>query len=213
VNQIRGWGLIALVSLAVMIPFSAPYWTMDPSRSRVPIESAAVQYPALIGHIAFAFIALLAGLFQGMERLRLRKPRIHRTVGLIYAGSVGISGLLSLVVIFYIENFAKAVSFLALSLIWLYTTWKGYRLAMCKRWGEHRKWMARSFGMTLVAVSGRALVPVLLFVYVLLHGFSLPGGREQMVQEVLNVNIWAGLTINFLLVEWVFLGQTRGAAR
>ncbi len=55
----------------------------------------------------------------------------------------------------------------------------------------------------MVAVSGRILVPVLLLTYYVLNGFSLPGGREKMVEEVLNVNIWAGLLLNFIIVEWM----------
>ncbi|MBP1082140.1 hypothetical protein JOC74_002633 [Bacillus capparidis] len=63
--------------------------------------------------------------------------------------------------------------------------------------------MIRSFGVTLVAVSGRVAVPVLLLTYYTLNGFSLPGGREKMVEEVLNVNIWVGLIVNFIIVEYL----------
>jgi hypothetical protein len=87
----------------------------------------------------------------------------------------------------------------------LVTCWKGYRSAVNKRFNEHRKWMIRSFGITLVAVSGRVLVPVLLLTYYTLNGFSLPGGRKMMVEEVLNINIWAGLILNFIIVEWFIL--------
>jgi hypothetical protein len=65
--------------------------------------------------------------------------------------------------------------------------------------------MIRSFGVTLVAVSGRIVVPFLLLTYYTLNNFSLPGGREKMIEEVLNVNIWVGLIINFIVVEWSIL--------
>jgi hypothetical protein len=65
--------------------------------------------------------------------------------------------------------------------------------------------MIRSFGVTLVAVSGRIVVPILLLTYYTLNGFSLPAGREKMVEEVLNVNIWVGLMVNFIVVEWLIL--------
>ncbi|GGI12535.1 hypothetical protein GCM10007380_13400 [Gottfriedia solisilvae] len=41
----------------------------------------------------------------------------------------------------------------------------------------------------------------------MLNGFSLPGEREQMVEEVLNVNIWVGLIINVIIIEWVILNK------
>ncbi|KIL39540.1 membrane protein [Gordoniibacillus kamchatkensis] len=201
----KSWWLLLIVSLGVVIPFVAPYITLNPAKSRVPITSTAIQFPLLIAHIVTACVALIAGFFQFIERIRIKTPGIHRYLGRIYVGSVMISGALALAVIFYIENFAKATSFLALALTWLFTSWKGYRSAVRKRFGEHRKWMIRSFGITLVAVSGRLLVPVLLLAYYTLNGFSLPGGREKMVEEVLNVNIWAGLLLNFIIIEWIVL--------
>lgn len=208
-NPTKSWWLLVIVSLGVIIPFMAPYLTFDPAKSRVPITSSSLQYPVLVAHIVFACIALLSGFLQFIDRIRKNKPQLHRYLGRLYVCSVMISGLLALVVIFYIENFAKAASFLALSLTWLFTGWKGYRSAARKRFDEHRKWMIRSFGVTLVAVTGRILVPVLLLAYYTLHGFSLPGGRERMVEEVLNANIWAGLILNFIIVEWIVLKRNK----
>lgn len=199
------WWALFLVSLVVIIPFMFPYLTLDPANSRVTIFPGTVQYPLLVAHIVSAFIALLTGFFQFVDRIRLKKPRIHRFLGRVYVYSVFISGLLSLASIFYAEDFMKATSFLILSLAWLFTCWKGYRTAINRQYDEHRKWMIRSFGMTLVAVSARLLVPVLLLLYFILHGFSLPHGMETVIGEVLNVNIWAGLILNFVVVEWVIL--------
>jgi hypothetical protein len=67
--------------------------------------------------------------------------------------------------------------------------------------------MMRSFGITLVAVSARVLVPVLLITYYTFNGFMLPEGRDKMIEEVLNVNIWAGLVLNFVIVEWIILNK------
>lgn len=199
------WWALFLVSLVVIIPFMFTYLTLDPANSRVTIFPGTVQYPLLVAHIVSAFIALLTGFFQFVDRIRLKKPRIHRFLGRVYVYSVFISGLLSLASIFYAEDFMKATSFLILSLAWLFTCWKGYRTAINRQYDEHRKWMIRSFGMTLVAVSARLLVPVLLLLYFILHGFSLPHGMETVIGEVLNVNIWAGLILNFVVVEWVIL--------
>ncbi|NRS19601.1 DUF2306 domain-containing protein [Brevibacillus sp. HB1.4B] len=198
------WGLF-LVSLVVILPFMAPYLTLDPANSRITIISGSLQYPLLVAHIVSAFIALLTGFFQFVDRIRLKNPRIHRFLGRVYVYSVFISGLLSFGGIFYAENFMKATSFLVLSFAWLFTCWKGYRTAINKQYEEHRKWMIRSFGMTLVAISARLLVPVLLLLYFIFHGFSIPHGMETVIGEVLNVNIWAGLILNFVIVEWVIL--------
>jgi uncharacterized membrane protein len=203
----KNWWILVIVSFTIIIPFIAPYLTFDPDKSRVMITSESLQYPLLVTHIIFAFIALIAGFLQFVERIRLNKPKFHRCIGRVYVSSIFISGLLSFVVIYYIEDFTKAMAFLTLTILWLFTCWKGYRTAVKKRFKEHRIWMIRSFGITLVAVSGRILVPILLLIYAAFNGFTLPGGREKMVEEVLNVNIWAGLVLNFVIVEWIILSK------
>ncbi|WP_257346805.1 DUF2306 domain-containing protein [Pseudalkalibacillus decolorationis] len=145
-----------------------PYLTFDPAKSRVTITSATIQYPALVMHIIFAFIALVTGFLQFIERIRLKSLKIHRNIGKAYVMSVLISDLLAFVVICYVEDFTKALSVLTLAVLWLFTTWKGYRKAVKKRFNEHRIWMIRSFGITLVAVSASLLVPVLLLCFVML---------------------------------------------
>lgn len=182
-----------------------PYLTLDPAKSRVAITSTTIQYPVLVTHIALAFIALVAGFLQFVDRIRLKNPRLHRNIGRTYIVSVFISGLLAFVLYFYDENFTKALAFLVLAIAWLFTTLKAYRKAIQRHYDEHRKWMIRSFALTLVAVSARILVPVILFSYVIFHGFTLPGGRMQMIEEALKVNIWVGLILNITIVEWIIL--------
>lgn len=204
----KSWWILLIVSLGVIIPFLAPYLTLNPENSRVPIAIGGLQFPILVAHIGFALVALLTGFLQFVDRIRLKKPYLHRNLGKAYVISVFVSGLLALLLVFFIEDFSKSMSFLALSLVWMFTCWKGFRAAITKKFDNHRKWMIRSFGITLVAVSGRVIVPLLLLAYLTLHGFTLPGGRELMVEEVLNVNIWVGLLLNFIIVEWVILKRS-----
>jgi uncharacterized membrane protein YkvI len=119
------------------------------------------------------------------------------------------SGLLAVPVIIYEKNYTKAMSFLTLDVLWLFTAWKGYRYAAKKQFPAHREWIVRSFAVTLAPVSARALVPVLILLYVVLHGFALPDGRAAMIEEVLNVNAWAGLILDLAIVEWVILRSDR----
>ncbi|PFH86336.1 DUF2306 domain-containing protein [Bacillus sp. AFS088145] len=204
-NSKKSWWILLIISLCVIVPFMAPYFLIDPEKSRIQISSTSIQYPALITHIFFAFIALIAGFLQFVKKIRSRYPRIHRIIGTIYFTSIFISGILSLIVIFYIENFSKVMSFLVLAILWIFTTIKGIHSAKKKNYIAHQFWMTRSFGITLVAVSGRVLVPFILLAYFLLNGLHIPGGRERMVEEALNVNIWVGLLINLIIIEWIIL--------
>ncbi|MFJ7512525.1 DUF2306 domain-containing protein [Peribacillus simplex] len=207
-NQKKGWWILVIVSVGIMIPFMIPYLTFNPANSRVDITST-IQYPILVTHIGCAFIALITGFLQFIEPILYKNPKVHRYIGMIYVVSVFISGILALVVLFYIENFTKTVAFLTLSILWLFTYWKGYRTAVKGHFNAHRIWMMRSFGITLVAVSARVLVPVLLITYYTFNGFILPQGRDKMVEDVLNVNIWVGLVINFVIVEWIILNKQK----
>ncbi|TCP29620.1 putative membrane protein DUF2306 [Scopulibacillus darangshiensis] len=209
-NPKKSWWILVIVSVGVMVPFMIPYFTLDSDKSRVPLAPATHEYPILVSHIVFAFIALITGLLQFVERIRITNPKIHRIIGKIYVSSVFISGLLALAVIFYVENFTKSMAFLTLAILWLFTCWKGYRKAVKRHFNEHRVWMLRSVGLTLVAVSARLLVPVLLLLYYILNDFSLPGGRDQVFEVILNVNIWVGLVLNFIIVEWVILKKSKG---
>ncbi|WP_235886162.1 DUF2306 domain-containing protein [Paenibacillus cymbidii] len=173
------------------------------------IVPGTAQYSVLVAHIAFAFVAMATGFLQFVDRLCVQRPAMHRMVGRVYVGAVFVSGLLAFLLIFYIADYGRALSFLVLALAWLWTCWKGYRAAVRGKYDEHRAWMIRSFGITLVAVSARLLVPVLLITYLALHGFSLPDGREGMVEQVLNVNVWAGIVVDVMIVEWVVLRKNK----
>ena len=87
----KSWWILFIISLCVIVPFMAPYFLIDPEKSRIQISSTSIQYPALITHIFFAFIALIAGFLQFVIRIRSRYPRIHRMIGKIYYTSVLIS--------------------------------------------------------------------------------------------------------------------------
>jgi len=206
-KQNKSWWILVIVSIGVMVPFVYPYLTLDPANSRIEITSTTIQYPVLVTHIILAFTAMITGFLQFLDQIRLKKPRIHRIIGRIYVVSVFISGLLAVVLYFYADSFTKALAFLVLAILWLFTTGKAYQKAVKRNYKEHRKWMIRSLATTLVAVSGRILVPIILLCFAVFHSFSLPGGIEQTIQEVLKVNIWVGLVFDIVIVEWVILNR------
>lgn len=209
----KGWWILVIVSFGVMIPFVAPYLLFDLDNSRIAMTTASKPFILLLVHIVFALMALITGFLQFIDRLRKNNPKIHRYIGRLYVGCVLISGMFSFVLVFFIEDFAKSVSFLVLTILWLVTTFKGYFKALKGNVNEHRIWMIRSFGITLVAVSGRIVVPVLLLTYYSLNAFTLPGGRDEMIEEVLNVNIWVGIVLNILIIEWMILAKSKKLAK
>lgn len=203
---------VVIIIIGVAIAAIFPYVTLNPADSRVKLNTAfSLHYTVLVLHIGFAFVALVSGLFQFHKRFRTNYPAWHRALGRVYVISVMLGGFLGLVMTLYIESFTKAMAFLALSLLWLFTTWKGFRYAVKRQFDEHRVWMIRSYAVTLVATSARLIVPICILLYIAKMGFHLPaGGREQMVADILEINIWIGLLINLIVVEWFLLKPRKG---
>src|SRR5262249_27630693 len=52
------------------------------------------------------------------------------------------------------------LGFAALGLAWLATTARAYALARRHRWPQHRRWMIRSYALTLAAVTLRIQIPL-----------------------------------------------------
>ncbi|CAN7605059.1 DUF2306 domain-containing protein [Paenibacillus sp. LjRoot56] len=197
--------IFIIITIAIVAIF--PYITLNPANSRVTLDANfPLHYIVLTSHIALALVALISGLFQFQARFRTNYPALHRALGRIYVFSIMISGCLGLVLSFYAENFTKAMAFLVLSVLWLITTWNGFRFAVKGQLAQHRIWMMRSYAITLVAVSARVIVPICILLYLAMHGFHLPeGGRAQMVAEILNINVCLSLIINLVVVEWFLL--------
>ena len=55
--QKKGWWILVIVSVGIMIPFMIPYLTLNPANSRVDINSTT-QYSILVTHIGCAFYCL-----------------------------------------------------------------------------------------------------------------------------------------------------------
>ncbi|SFF18478.1 Predicted membrane protein [Paenibacillus catalpae] len=205
----KSWWIMLFLSIAIMLPFIIPYLTFDPASSRVDISSRTIQYPALVLHIVLAFVAMITGFLQFHKKIRENNPSLHALLGKVYVVSVCISGGLALIVTCYEPDYGRALSFLFLDLIWLFTTVKGFRAAVNGDFAAHKLWMIRSFAITLTAVIARAVVPLLILFYLLLHGFALPNGRTGMIEEVLDNNIWAAFILHFIIVEWYLLRPRR----
>ena len=199
-----GWRLLVVVSLLVGMAAVFPYLTFDPASSRVQLDPEKTWlYPLLIVHILTAFVALATGPVQFWESFRVKNMRLHRQLGKLYLASVWISGATGIAVAVFEQNFTKQMSFLTLAILWLVTGWKGYRTIRRGDVQGHRDWMIRNYAVTLVAVTARLVVPMLMLLYGAARGFSVPGGVPEIVEAVLEVNIWLGIIVNVMLAERV----------
>jgi Predicted membrane protein (DUF2306) len=143
-------------------------------------------------HVLVSTIVLVAGLLQCSMYLLRRYPRLHRYSGKVYAVTVlFFSGPAGLVMSFYANGGLPArISFVLLSLLWLGTTYAGWRYALQRRWKDHGQMMLRSYALALSALTLR------LYAY-LIAGLHIP---LHPVAAYISIS-WLSWTLNLLVVE------------
>ena len=174
--------LIALVSLRGLV---APLALVMPDMAHFIQEHPI----ALWGHIIFAPLALALAPFQINQRLRARRPRLHRAMGYGYAVAIGIAAVSSLTFVAgsYASGFAK-VGFAVLAVLWIGFTATGIRYARNRDFARHRTWMRRSVALTAAAVTLRVMMAPLL-----VAGWTVP--------QTYDVTAWGAWVLNLALLE------------
>ena len=143
-------------------------------------------------HIIGGMGALLTGPWQFSPRLRSRALNVHRWIGRGYLLSV----LLGSVAGFAMATVSKAglpahLGFGALACVWLFTSVQAYRSVLRGRIAAHRRWMVRSFALTLAAVTLRNYLPLLLF------------GLHWSFQSAYITVAWLSWVPNLIVAEWL----------
>ena len=156
----RAWWLAtALLSLALAV-FSYRYLpAVGPLAPNVLANLFA--RPWLDIHVAGAATALLIGWLQVSPPLRRRWPGLHRWTGRTYilaclAGGVG--GLF--LAIGSTAGPVAQAGFGLLAVLWIAVNLLGWRAVLERRFEAHRRWMLRSWALTLAAVTLRLYMPI-----------------------------------------------------
>jgi hypothetical protein len=155
---------------------------------------------AFFVHVYASIWVLLAGFTQFSKRLLRNRPRLHRTMGYIYVTNVLlITGPASLVMGFYANGgWLSRAAFISLALLWIYFTAMALIRARQKDFASHRRFMIRSYALTLSALTLRA------WKYAITNSMELPP------MDVYRVVAWLGWAGNLLFAEWlIWKGITR----
>lgn len=203
---------LAVVAVAFVAFSLPPYLSLDPARSRVPVPDAfPAYYPLLSLHVIFGSVAMLTCCLQIWPRFRARHPRAHRAIGRVYvfAGCVP-AGLTGLVVALATPFGPVArVSSVLLSLIWLGCTVAGWRMARRRRFAEHRRWMIRSFALTMSIITNRVYGVIMAVALMPELETTFHGDEALLTQTVGSLAAWLGWTLPLLAAQW-WLDRTRG---
>lgn len=150
-------GLVVLdVTLSVVLVYRdyfPPNFAADFLRGRQAYFFGAYQY-AFYAHIASGPVTLILGLILLGERVRMRFPRWHRTLGKLQVALVLClltpSGLW---MAFYADSgIVAGAGFATLAVATATCTLLGWRTAVKRRFAEHRRWMWRTFLLLSSAV-------------------------------------------------------------
>jgi uncharacterized membrane protein len=149
-----GWVIMTLACVYIAIFFASPYLTFDPEVYFPEQREPYLRHEFALGvHVLSGILALLIGPFQFVGRLRRRFVRVHRFMGATYVASataLGVTGLILAPTAY--TGLVASAGFTVLDLAMLFTTWTAVRMIVAGRYGEHRRWMIRSFSLIMAGV-------------------------------------------------------------
>jgi uncharacterized membrane protein len=148
---------------------------------------------AFFAHVYTGMFVLLSGMMQFPAYIRNRFPKLHKWSGRVYAyGVIGIAGPTGLIMGFYGNGgLISQSAFCILAVLWIVFTWKGVAAARARKFADHKKWMHRSYALTLSALSLRAWKWLLVLLF------------APRPMDVYHVISWLGWTGNLLVAELI----------
>jgi uncharacterized membrane protein len=180
----------AYAAAVIVIPgFGPPF--IGALRASVPV--------AVIAHLAGGLVAIAIGPWQLNGRLRARAIGAHRWLGRAYVVAVVAGGLGALALAPGSQEGAVThVGFGLLAVLWLCSTLQAYRRIRAGDVPSHRRWMTRSYALTLAAVTLRIYLPLALAAGMSFH-------------DAYQVISWLCWVPNLVVAEWLVLAQANRA--
>jgi uncharacterized membrane protein len=191
-----GWVIMTLACVSITV-IASRYLTFDPEVYFPQQREPYLQHEFALGvHVLSGMLALLIGPLQFVRRLRRRFVPVHRFMGATYVASataLGVTGLI-LAPTAYTGLLASA-GFTVLDLLMLFTTWTAVRMIMAGRYGEHRRWMIRSFSLIMAGVMLRVWSPIY-------DGLAAVGIIDFSFETAYAAIAWLCWVPNLLLAIW-----------
>lgn len=192
------WTIVVL-SLAISL-VSYRFVAMGLDAAFESMQDHITERPiALLLHVSFAPIALALSPFQMIIGLRARRPALHRWMGRITALAIVISALAGLVLAAgaFVDRPVAGLGFGLLSIFWITATLFAVYFAMIRDIDRHRRWMIRSFALTLAALTLRLQLPLIM-------GFG-----EIDYAAASQVVAWLCWVPNLIIAEYLLSDRTR----
>ncbi|PLR28333.1 hypothetical protein SGCZBJ_04545 [Caulobacter zeae] len=155
------WIVVGLLCLGIAA-YSARY-LLSPPQAPAQALGNPRGVPWLVIHIAGSVTALVLGSLQFIPALRRGAAPPHRWTGRVYVLGCLVGGVAGLVLA--PGSYAGPIAttgFGLLAVIWIAVNILGWRAAVQGRFVAHRRWMIRSWALTLAAVTLRLYLPLVM---------------------------------------------------
>jgi uncharacterized membrane protein len=154
-----GW--LVMVFLTLGVAGYAGAVLMAPELRPPLVQTLFTERPATtVAHFLGGAVALVAGALQVNPRLRARFLQAHRWTGRIYVVAVMTGGVAGFALALQsMGGFIARVGFALLAVAWLISTGLAYHHIRRRELPAHRRWMIRSYALTLAAVTLRIYLP------------------------------------------------------
>ncbi len=203
---LRPWTIPLVVVVVAPLLYIWPHYIgLDRSQATTSLPPEhPLKYPILVLHILFGSIALITTALQLWPGLRQRRPRLHRYSGRVYVfAGVLPSAILAAILLTWLGG-PGWIGRITLGVLWVLTTFAGYRAARQHRYNDHRKYMIFSFALTLDAFSTRILsFSILAFI-----------PKESLdITVTLETISWVGWMVNLVVAQWWIIRTERSRRR
>ena len=190
---------VAMAMLALLVALYALMALAMPGFGPPFLAERRAEMPwAVYAHLGGSLWALATGPWQLNERLRERALRRHRWLGRSYVLGVVIGGVGALGLVPHAQTGATArVGFGVLGVLWLAFTLLAFLHIRRRDPAAHRRWMVRSYALTLAAVTLRIYLPL---------AFAMGVSFEAAYPVI----AWVSWVPNLVLVE-LWLARRGGA--
>ena len=193
-----------LLLLAVPLSINAlSYLNLDPEYGFLRLKKDAIAtgwyLPAYYAHVLIAAVILLIGFFQVHPTFGLRWRNTHRMLGKIYVGGILFFSAPGGLIMSMFINRGPLVqaSFVLQCSLWFIFTWIAFIRIRQRDIQSHRRWIFRSFALTLAAITLR--------IYVFFGSWSF-----DLAQPVAYATIaWLSWIPNLLICEWYLRASNR----
>jgi uncharacterized membrane protein len=190
-----------------MIRLSWPYFTLRYDVDFLLTKQKIIHIKhwrySFFVHVFLSSLTLLAGLVQFSKYILGNYKKLHRAVGYIYVIDVFLfAGPSGLIMGFYANgNVWSRVSFVLLSILWMSFTALAFYKAKQKNFMAHKKWMIRSYALTLSAITLRLLA------------FILPNFVHLKAFDEYALIAWLSWALNLLVAEVIIFNLSSRGTR